>query len=124
MISRTILALLSCAFLGVVSSFQTSTRNCDGCLGSRACSPSKLSLTDKEGTNLNGEFVTDGSGNPGIWIKEVVNGRVVQRVCPPSGKLTDLLRPATYIVEDEDALEQCRLENPDNGPALPNELII
>ena len=48
MISRTILALLSCAFLGVVSCFQTSTRNCDGCLGSRACSPSKLSLTDKD----------------------------------------------------------------------------
>jgi len=84
-----------------------------------------LSLEDNEGSVKNGkDFVTDGSGVPGIWIKEVINGVVHQRVCPPQGRLTDLLRVAEDIVQDEEALRQCRLENPDDGPSPLGRLSI
>lgn len=79
-----------------------------------------LSLDDKEGTVKNGsEFVTDGSGKPGIWIKEVIDGKVQQWVAPTEGQLSELLRVPTRIVQDEEVLERCRMENPDNGPGLP-----
>lgn len=72
-----------------------------------------MSFDEKGGSVKNGdEFVTDGSGNPGIWIKEVVDGKVQQRVCPPEGLTKNLLRVPTKIINDVDALRQCRSENP------------
>jgi dipeptidase E len=82
-----------------------------------------VSLEDKEGTlSDDGEFVDDGSGVPGVWIKEAVDGKVVARVCPPEGKLTDILRVATNIQEDHQAARRCRLGNPDDGP-VPSFLL-
>ena len=72
-----------------------------------------FSFLEKDGSvGPNGEFCKDGSGQPGVWIKNVVDGKVVQRLCPPKGKVADLLRPAEYVVNDEEALERCRRENP------------
>ena len=80
-----------------------------------------LSLEEKGGSVLpNGDFCTDGSGVPGVWIKEVVNGKVERRLCPSQGNVSDLLRPATEIVEEIELMDQCRSENPDDGP-LPEE---
>merc|ERR1711862_471167 len=42
-----------------------------------------------------------GEGIPGIWIKDVMDdGKVHTRLCPEEGKLSDLLRPATSIIQD------------------------
>mmetsp|Transcript_25580 Transcript_25580/g.41983 ORF Transcript_25580/g.41983 Transcript_25580/m.41983 type:complete len:461 (+) Transcript_25580:117-1499(+) len=87
-----------------------------------------LSLTDKEGTvkkvdDNTFEFVEDGSGDPGVWIKQAVNGKVVSRVCPPRGQLKDILRVASTIVEDEEATRQCRMANPDDGWVPPTPAI-
>ena len=76
-----------------------------------------MSLEDKEGSVKNGiEFVTDGSGKPGIWIKEVttIDGKdvVTKRICPKQGKVKELLRKATKVVNNEAALRQCRADNP------------
>lgn len=81
-----------------------------------------MSLEDKDGSVKNGkDFVTDGSGKPGVWIKEVVSGDergregqqiVKQWICPPKGKVKDLLQVASKIRNNEDALQQCRMENP------------
>lgn len=61
-----------------------------------------LLVDEKEGSVLpNGEFSPTRQGEPGIWIKTIVNidnnnagGKVVvqSRLCPPRGKLSDLLR--------------------------------
>ena len=76
-----------------------------------------LSLTDKEGSvKPNGEFCTDGSGVPGVWIKEVVDGKVERRLCPSEGWVSDLLRPATKITEEIELMNRCRRENVDDGP--------
>jgi dipeptidase E len=74
-----------------------------------------MSLEDKEGSVLNEkDWVTNGSGKPGIWIKEVVNDgqEVYQQICPRQGKVKDLFRVASKITNNEDALLQCRIENP------------
>lgn len=73
-----------------------------------------MSFEEKEGSVKDGEsFVSDGSGRPGIWIKEVVGGKVQHRVCPVQGLTKDLLRrPTIEIVNDDDALDQCRADNP------------
>ena len=71
-----------------------------------------VSIPDKEGSVLaNGEFSPDRQGKPGIWIKRVQNGRVVCRLCPSSGKLSDILSRATEIVLDPRE-EDCRQQNP------------
>jgi hypothetical protein len=74
-------------------------------------------LTDKGGSvKDDGSFCTDGSGVPGVWIKEVVDGKVERTLCPSEGLVSDLLRPATEIIEDIELMDQCRRENPDDGP--------
>lgn len=60
-----------------------------------------------------GSFSADGTGVPGVWLKQVKQGKVVAKVLPAFGKLSDILRPAESIVEDHDALARCRRENPD-----------
>lgn len=74
-----------------------------------------VSLDDKEGTNRNGQFVEDGSGQPAVWIKRVVNGSVQSQLCPPQGQLKDILAVATSVVEDKDATQKCRRANRDDG---------
>jgi dipeptidase E len=84
-----------------------------------------LSLNGKTGSvvftdpmePVRAEFGVDEStgtarGVPGVWIKEVVNGQVHSRVCPSKGKLKDILRAPTEIVEDTEAVHLCRLANP------------
>jgi dipeptidase E len=83
-----------------------------------------LSLDGKSGSVVNNDsnnpnqaiFGVDENGNangvPGIWIKEVIDGEVRSRVCPSRGKLKDILKPPTKIVEDTDAVEFCRQANP------------
>jgi dipeptidase E len=83
-----------------------------------------VSLDGKPGSVLTSEqhgeatFSPEAKGVPGIWIKEVRNGQVHATLCPREGKLSELLKVASEIVEDEDALKQCRQANPDNGPSL------
>merc|ERR1712232_871547 len=48
-----------------------------------------------------GNFVADREkGVPGVWLKEVVDGKVVSRLLPSSGLLSDILRPAKEIIQD------------------------
>ena len=80
-----------------------------------------LTLDEKGGSvGSNGELVRDGSGKPGVWIKEVINGKVESRLCPREGRVVDLFLPATEIVEDIEMMNQCRRENPDDGPLPAN----
>jgi dipeptidase E len=84
-----------------------------------------LSLEGKEGTVKNGnEFVEDGSGCPGVWVKHVVGGKVVSTACPPAGHLKDILRVASSIREDFAETEKCRKENPDCGWVPPRSLLL
>lgn len=76
-----------------------------------------ISLEDKPGTVItdNGEqlFSPEAKGVPGVWIKTVKDGKVEATLLPPTGKLSNYLREATIIAQDEKALAQCRHENPD-----------
>jgi len=47
-----------------------------------------------------GSVTQDGKGAPAIWTKEVVEGQIVTTLAPAAGKLDDLVRPATEIVQD------------------------
>jgi len=61
-----------------------------------------LSLDDKEGSVLkNGCFSPERKGVPGVWIKDVVDGEIVVKNAPKTGKLEDLLRKAASIVRDD-----------------------
>lgn len=75
-----------------------------------------LSLAGKPGsvpTDGGEEYVADGSGKPGIWIKQVFEGKVQQRPCLPKGSTAELLHKCTgKIINDEEALRLCRQENP------------
>jgi dipeptidase E len=62
-----------------------------------------LSLPDKPGSG------TDGC--PTVWVKEVHGGRVLTSAVPATGKLSELLRTAEDIQED-DACDQVRSRNP------------
>lgn len=60
-----------------------------------------LRVSGKGGSLRNdGTFAGDGSGRPGIWVKEVVDGAVVSVPATDEGKLATLLREATSIVVD------------------------
>ncbi|KAL3917767.1 MAG: hypothetical protein SGILL_004555 [Bacillariaceae sp.] len=84
-----------------------------------------LSLEGKEGTVKDGsDFVEDGSGRPGVWIKHVVSGKVVSAVCPPTGHLKDILRVASKIQQDFSETKKCRFENPDCGWVPSQSLVV
>ena len=61
-------------------------------------------------------FDPDRMGVPGVWIMEAVDGTVERWVCPSKGKVSDILRLPTDIVEDTKALAKCRRDNPDIAP--------
>lgn len=87
---------------------------------------SVLSLEGKPGSVLKSydsnnpeavEFAVDSNGNargvPGIWIKDVdADGTVYSRVCPPNGRLRDILRVPEKIVRDVEDIQKCREANP------------
>lgn len=87
---------------------------------------SVLSLEGKPGSVLYGadgapSFSPEAKGVPGIWIKRVVEKEdgsktVESRLCPPKGKLSDILKPASEILEDTEDMQRCRRDNPDGGP--------
>lgn len=69
----------------------------------------------KEGSVLpDGSFSSERKGKPGIWVKDVVGGVVTSKRAPVSGKLSELLRPASEILEDP-RVEECRKKNPDTS---------
>ena len=71
-----------------------------------------LPIPDQPGSvGATGSFVSDGTGSPGIWIKEVVDGAVVATLLPRTGPLTELLQPATEVAEDP-RIPGLRLANP------------
>jgi len=76
-----------------------------------------ISLEDKPGSVLteNGSqvFSPEAKGVPGIWIKQVIDGKVESTLLPRIGKLSSFLREAADIIEDDQAIAQCRYENPD-----------
>jgi dipeptidase E len=88
-----------------------------------------VSLEGKPGSVvMNGDgnttsFSPDASGVPGVWIKNVIvdkendTARMVSgNPVLSNGKLSDLLQLATKIVSNDEAVEQCRGDNPDTGP--------
>ena len=81
---------------------------------------SVLSVSGKPGSVVAGEGgaaprFSAGEGTPGIWLKEVVDGAVRASLVAPTGRVCDILRPATAIDEDP-RVATARLENP--APAL------
>jgi len=69
-------------------------------------------VPDKEGSVKGGMFSAAREGVPGIWLKSVSgDGEVVATLAPTSGRLSELLRRATAVVEDT-RVETCRRENP------------
>ena len=56
-------------------------------------------------------FVDDDSGRPGLWLHEVVDGRVEVRLAPTSGYLGDVVRRARSTVDDA-LVDAARAENP------------
>lgn len=71
---------------------------------------SVLALEGKEGAAMeDGSFSAERKGRPAIW-KHAAGDRTV---VPATGLLSELLLPATSIVEDP-ALEEARAENPDD----------
>ena len=81
-----------------------------------------ISHTDRPGSVVIDEvaeeerFCPDRTGVPGVWIMEAVDGSVERWVCPSNGKVSDILRLPTDIVEDAKAVAKCRRDNPDIAP--------
>jgi len=73
-------------------------------------------ITDEE------RYCPDRTGNPAVWVMEVVDGTVERWVCPSKGKVSDILRITTDIVEDTAALAKCRRDNPDIAPPASLEV--
>lgn len=72
-----------------------------------------LSMEGKEGScREDGTRVTDRSGRPAIWVKDVTeDGGIATWLVPEAGKLSDILKPATTTEEDP-AVADCIAENP------------
>lgn len=56
-------------------------------------------------------FVSDGSGSPGLWLHEVIDGAVSITLAPSRGPLDAILRPARATVADT-RIRTARAENP------------
>ena len=77
-----------------------------------------VSLEDKPGSVLveTSSFSPDAKGVPGVWIKRVVKGKVVSTLLPSSGKISEVFQRRQLPIQDDMGLEQCRRDNPDQGP--------
>jgi dipeptidase E len=74
----------------------------------------------RSGSVRGDRFVADRSGLPGLWLHEVIDGRVSSRLAPNEGRLADILRPARSI-DGDPLVASCRAKNPvrlAQGPAL------
>ena len=70
------------------------------------------SIPDKPGSvRADGTFVADGTGTPGVWLKEVEAGVVKSKLLPQAGAVSSLLRVPQEIVEDP-RIPALRLANP------------
>lgn len=77
-----------------------------------------VTVPDKEGSVLpDGSFSPDRKGNPGVWIKRVVDGRLESSLCPSSGRLDEILALASDVQEDP-GVGRVRQENPDDSPGF------
>ena len=75
-----------------------------------------VSVDGKEGSVLpDGSFCRERKGKPGIWLKNVSNAQVQERLCPESGRIQDLLLNPSEIIPDP-RVDECRRANPDDGP--------
>lgn len=74
-----------------------------------------LSISGKVGSVGADSTFQPGKGKPGIWLKQVVGGSVKATLVPASGKVSDILRPATSIVDDP-RVGECRAENAPPSP--------
>jgi dipeptidase E len=73
---------------------------------------SVYSVPDKPGSvSVDGSFVSDGSGTPGVWVKEVQDGAVQTTLLPRTGAVASLLRAAQEVVDDP-RVPGLRLANP------------
>ena len=73
---------------------------------------SVLKIPGKPGSVLpKGKFSPEQKGVPGVWQKDVVNGKVKTSLVPPKGNLCSLLKMADKIIEDPN-LKQAKLDNP------------
>lgn len=71
-----------------------------------------ISIKNKSGSVLNDKsYSINQSGIPGIWIKDVINNKIVTTLLNSNGKLIDLLKIPHEIIQDT-RLEQCRINNP------------
>ena len=71
-----------------------------------------VGLEGKGGSVLpDGGFSSEREGRPGVWIKDVVDGELRTTLAPWEGKLDELLKKATDIVEDEGCIASMR-DNP------------
>ena len=80
---------------------------------------SVLYPNDLEGSVLpNGTFSNERLGKPGVWIKEVLADEttVSKRLCPPHGKLGELLKVPEEITQSIRHMKLAASENPDDGP--------
>jgi dipeptidase E len=83
-------------------------------------------VMDGDDGNTTKSVSPDASGVPGVWIKNVIIDKgndtttrmmmVDGNPIVSNGKLSALLQLATKIVGDDEAVEQCRGDNPDTGP--------
>ncbi|CUI14319.1 peptidase, putative [Bodo saltans] len=90
-----------------------STPNKEGsCVVVAAASSSSDAAAPQDSKTTTSTFVTDGSGVPAVWWKEVIDGEVVRHSVPfEGGSLEELLKQAESI--DLDPLEElCAAENP------------
>ena len=76
-----------------------------------------LSVSGKAGSVSADSTFQPGKGKPGIWLKQVVDGSVKTTLVPASGKVSDILRQATEIVDDP-RVTACRAAN---APPFPQE---
>jgi dipeptidase E len=88
--------------------------------------PGSVVMMDGDDGNTTKSVSPDASGVPGVWIKNVIIDKgndtttrmmmVDGNPIVSNGKLSALLQLATKIVGDDEAVEQCRGDNPDTGP--------
>ena len=71
-----------------------------------------LSLDGRPGSVLeNGNFSLTRKGVPGVWLKEVIDGKVCTTLASPRGDLWELLKDASETFQDP-KIETIRIENP------------
>jgi dipeptidase E len=82
---------------------------------------SVISRKGYPGSDLNGNFTPNRTGIPAVWQMSISpTGELSRTLVSSSGAVSDLLRPAKYVVDDS-MLSVARGQNPDDGipPSVP-----